>query len=217
MPLHIVQRGHNRRQCFFSDTDYRAYRHFLAQALEESQCKLHSYVLMGNHVHLLATPAQADGPSRLMMSLGRSFVRYMNKVHGRTGTLWDGRYKSSLVDSEVYLLNCQRYIERNPVTAGMVESPADYIWSSYRANAFGEHDALLTPHASLLHLCPTDGRRHDAYIAQFQDALPPEMLEHIRRALRQGSPFGSEAFVEEVTRRLGRPFAALRRGRPSRT
>lgn len=216
MPLHIVQRGHNRRQCFFSDTDYRAYRHFLAQALEESQCKLHSYVLMGNHVHLLATPAHPDGPSRLMMSLGRSFVRYMNKVHSRTGTLWDGRYKSSLVDSEAYLLNCQRYIERNPVTAGMVESPADYLWSSYRANAFGEHDALLTPHASIQHLCPADGRRHDAYIAQFQDALPPEMLERIRSALRQGSPFGSEAFVEEVARRLGRPFAALRRGRPSK-
>ncbi len=139
IPLHIVQRGHNREPCFFAEEDYRSYLHWLG----ETECALHAYVLMTNHVHLLLTPKQAEAVPRLLISLGRRYVQYVNRTYRRTGTLWDSRYKSSLVQAETYLLTCQRYIELNPVRAAMVEDPAHYRWSSYRANGLGQPDARL--------------------------------------------------------------------------
>ena len=147
VPLHIVQRGHNREPCFFAEDDYRSYLHWLGEALAEADCALHAYVLMTNHVHLLLTPKKAEAVPRLIISLGRRYVQYVNRSYRRTGTLWDSRYKSSVVQAETYLLACQRYIELNPVRAAMVEEPAHYRWTSYRANALGQADARIRPHA----------------------------------------------------------------------
>jgi putative transposase len=137
VPLHIVRRGHNRDACLFGEDDYLAYPHWLGEALKESGCALHAYVLMTNPVHWPLTPPQPQDVPRLIISLGRRYVRYINKTYHRTGTLWDSRYKSSLVQEDTYLLLCQRYIKLNPVRAAMVDDPAHYRWSSYRANALG--------------------------------------------------------------------------------
>lgn len=132
LPLHIVQRGHNRDACFFAEEDYHAYRHWLGEALKSTCCLLHAYVQMTNHVHLLLTPPEPEAVSQLVISLGRRYVQYINKTHHRTGTLWDSRYKSSLVQADDYLLLCQRYIELNPVRADMVDDPAHYRCGNLR-------------------------------------------------------------------------------------
>jgi putative transposase len=137
-PQHIIQRGNNRQNVFFAEDDYRFYLEKLADACRKYDCRLHSYVLMTNHVHLLITPMTETGIGKVMQSLGRSYVQYVNFRHRRTGTLWEGRYRATLLDSERYLLTCHRYIELNPVRAGMVADPAAYPWSSYRHNALGE-------------------------------------------------------------------------------
>ena len=132
VPLHIVQRGHNRQPCFFGEEDYQAYLYWLGEALKKEQCALHAYALMTNHVHLLVTPDRTESIPRLIIALGRRYVQYINTTYRRTGTLWDSRYKSSLIQAETYLLSCQRYIELNPVRAAMVDDPAHYRWTSYR-------------------------------------------------------------------------------------
>ena len=146
VPLHIVQRGHNREPCFFAEEDYHTYLHWLNEALRKEQCALHAYALMTNHVHLLLTPRDAKAVPQLIIALGRRYVQYINVSYRRTGTLWDSRYKSSLIQAETYLLACQRYIELNPVRANMVDDPAHYRWSSYRSNALGQTSDILTPH-----------------------------------------------------------------------
>lgn len=145
VPLHIVQRGHNRQPCFFPDADYVAYLEWLGDAARHTGCQLHAYALMTNHVHLLLTPGDAQAVPRLMVALGRRYVPYVNAAYQRSGTLWEGRYKSSLIQSESYLLACMRYIELNPVRAGICPDPAHYRWSSYRANALGETTSLRSP------------------------------------------------------------------------
>jgi len=147
VPLHIVQRGHDRAPCFFGEEDYLSYLRWLGEALAECRCALHAYVLMSNHVHLLLTPKKAEAVPRLVISVGRRYVQYVNRSYRRSGTLWDSRYKSSSIQAHTYLLACQRYIELNPVRAAMVDDPAHYRWSSYRANGLGLADTLLTPHA----------------------------------------------------------------------
>ena len=138
IPQHVIQRGNNRQATFFSDEDYMRYLADLKSACDQHQCEVHAYVLMTNHVHLLMTPHNGDGIAKTMQSLGRRYVVYINQTYRRTGTLWEGRYKAALIDSENYLLTCYRYIELNPVRAeGMVDHPGKYRWSSYRANALG--------------------------------------------------------------------------------
>lgn len=146
VPVHIVQRGNNREACFFCDDDYLYYKELLAEGLKRYGGELHAYCLMTNHVHLLISPVAEDSIPRIVQHLGRQYVQYINKYYRRSGTLWEGRYKSSLIDEENYLLTCSRYIELNPVAAGMVKTPDEYRWSSYRANAWGKHDALVVPH-----------------------------------------------------------------------
>lgn len=214
LPLHIVQRGHNRDACFFSEEDFHAYRHWLAEALKENGCALHAYVLMTNHVHLLLTPTQPQDVSRLMISLGRRYVQYINKTYHRTGTLWDSRYKSSLVQADAYLLLCQRYIELNPVRAAMVDDPVHYRWSSYRANALGQSDALLTPHEVYLALDGHEPERLAAYCALFPSELAGEAIEDIRLALDQGQPLGNKRFLDTIERMTGLRREAKPRGRP---
>ena len=146
MPQHVIQRGNNRNACFYDESDYRFYLECLAKASEKFDCDIHAYVLMTNHVHLLVTPHADYAVSQMMQSVGRRYVRYINRCYRRTGTLWEGRYKAALVDSERYLLMCSRYIELNPIRANIVDGPADYKWSSYRHNAFGELDDCVKAH-----------------------------------------------------------------------
>jgi len=146
VPLHVVQRGNNRAACFFNEVDRRFYLKCLATAALARGCAIHAYVLMTNHVHLLVTPSEAGAVGAMMQDVGRRYVRVINSIHGRTGSLWEGRFKSSLIDSESYLLTCHRYIELNPVRARMASDPRDYPWSSYRAHAFGAEDGLVSDH-----------------------------------------------------------------------
>ena len=146
IPCHVIQRGNNREACFFAEQDYQFFLEYLAAACRRYRIAIHAYVLMTNHVHLLMTPTTREGISRAMQSIGRRYVQYINREYRRCGTLWESRHKASLVDAERYLLTCYRYIELNPVRAGMVEHPGDYRWSSYRHNAYGEKNALITQH-----------------------------------------------------------------------
>ena len=213
-PLHIVQRGHNRQACFFAEEDYHTYLHWLREALAEQQCRLHAYVLMTNHVHLLLTPKKAEAVPRLVISLGRRYVQYINHTYRRTGTLWDSRYKSSLIQAEEYLLSCQRYIELNPVRAGMVDDPAHYRWSSYRTHALGQSAEWLTPHPLYLSIDPDAKRRQAAYRALFRSELDQEAISDIRLALNQNQPLGSARFLDRIAKAAGERREARPRGRP---
>src|SRR5438309_11554639 len=146
VPLHVIQRGNHRALCFLADGDRHMYLKFLGDAAARHRCSVHAYVLMPNHVHLLVTPTEPGAVAAMMQDLGRRYVRLFNDIHARTGTLWEGRYKAAMIDTERYFLICQRYIELNPVRAGMVTAPADYPWSSHRHYAYGTNNALVTPH-----------------------------------------------------------------------
>lgn len=214
LPIHLVQRGHNRDACFFTDEDFLAYREWLGEALKKTGCALHAYVLMTNHVHLLLSPPTGEAVSQLMISLGRRYVQYINRSYRRTGTLWDSRYKSSLVQADDYLLLCQRYIELNPVRAGMVADPAQYRWSSYRANGLGQGDELLTPHVVYSSLGGQDAERRAAYRALFRSELDEEAIADIRVALQQGQPFGGGRFLDTIEKMTGQRWEVRPRGRP---
>lgn len=214
VPLHIVQRGHNREPCFFANDDYASYLLWLGKALREADCSLHAYVLMTNHVHLLLTPNTAAVVPQLLMSLGRRYVQYVNRTYRRTGTLWDSRYKSSSVQAERYLLVCQRYIELNPVRANMVVDPAYYRWSSYRVNALGGLDTIVTPHALYLRLGNDNGDRCAAYRALFRTHLDAPAIDDIRLALHQGQPLGNSRFIARIEMITGTRREAKPRGRP---
>jgi putative transposase len=214
LPLHVVQRGHNRDACFFAEDDYLAYLHWLAESLQGTGCKLHAYVLMTNHVHLLLTPPDMEAMSRLMISLGRRYVQHINKTYHRTGTLWDSRYKSSLVHADEYLLLCQRYIELNPVRAAMVDDPAHYRWSSYRANGLGQADLLLSPHEVYLSLGTEETARQSNYRAMFRPELDDDAIGDIRLALNQGQPLGGSRFLDSIEKATGQRLQVRPRGRP---
>ncbi|RYG38599.1 MAG: transposase [Burkholderiales bacterium] len=214
IPQHIVQRGNNRLPCFLDDEDRQRYLQLLLEALGRFGCRLHAYVLMDNHVHLLMTPGEAGAVSRLMHAFARNYAGLFNHRHGRSGTLWEGRYKSCLVDSDGYFLACSRYIELNPVRAWMVAEPADHPWSSHRANAGGAYDPLLSAHSCYLALGPDPESRAAAYRSLFEQALPDEMVGEIRRYLRQQRALGSDRFRAWVEARTGRFATARLPGRP---
>ena len=214
VPLHIVQRGHNREPCFFNEADYLAYRHWLGAALTENNCQLHAYVLMTNHVHLLLTPKNAESVPKLIISLGRRYVQYINTTYGRTGTLWDSRYKSSLIQAETYLIECMRYIELNPVRAAMVEDPAHYRRTSYRANGLGQADELITPHLIYEAIAATPKTRQANYRALFRARLESAAIDDIRLALNQNQPLGNSRFYSKIEKITGERREARPRGRP---
>ena len=214
IPVHIVQRGHNREPCFFAEEDYSSYLHWLSEALAETECALHAYVLMTNHVQLLLTPKKAAAVPRLLMSLGRRYVQYVNRTYRRTGTLWDSRYKSSLVQADNYLLTCQRYIELNPVRAAMVEEPAHYRWTSYRANGLGQPDARVIPHPVYLALGRSSRERRAAYRALFRAQLERAAIDDIRLALNQSQPLGNARFLAKIEKVTGMRREMKPRGRP---
>ena len=184
--LHVVQRGHNRRDCFQHDTDYLVYLSNLRDLSARTQCALHAYCLMTNHIHLLLTPSTPQGCATLMRTLGQRYVQYFNRRHQRSGTLWEGRYHSCLVDSAAYVIACHRYIERNPVRACMVSSADLYPWSSHNGNAGRASNNLLTPHAEYLALAENHLARHAAYQGLFATADDPVFLDAIRDATNGG-------------------------------
>ena len=208
IPQHVIQRGNNREPCFYAEDDYQRYLESLDLSAKKFDCRVHSYALMTNHVHLLVTPMSDYGVSQMMQALGRRYVCYINKTYNRTGTLWEGRYKSSLIDSDAYLLTCMRYIELNPVRARMVEHAGEYRWSSYRVNAQGENDLLINPHPLYLELGSTGEIRQEAYRELFRHHVDDGTLHDIRDALNHERVLGRSYFIdkiEEVTQRRIRP------------
>lgn len=217
VPQHVIQRGNDRKACFFRDSDHERYLHYLAEAAATHGCEIHAYVLMTNHVHLLATPGARGAIGRMMQDLGRRYVRIVNDAAGRTGTLWEGRYKSCLVDSEAYLLACYRYIELNPVRAGLASDPADYAWSSYRANALGRQDGLTTPHDVFLRLSSNENERRDRYRRLVAEGLSGTQLLEIRMVTQRQRALGPAEFHQFVEQRTGIRADIRTPGRPRKS
>ena len=210
LPMHIVQRGNNRGPCFVADSDRLVYLALLEERAALFECAVHAYVLMSNHVHLLLTPSRPEGASRLMKHLGQEYVQYVNRSHSRTGSLWEGRFRSSPVDTEGYLIRCYRYIEMNPVRAGMTTRPGEYPWSSYRVNAWGRASTLVSPHSSYLALGATQSARLRAYERLFDEPLAQAHVEEIRAAVNGGFVLGSDDFAESLAESIGRTVSRRR-------
>ena len=214
VPLHIIQRGNNRQICFFSDHDYQAYLDWLRLYAFESDCRVHAYVLMTNHIHLLISCSANEGISTMMKALGQRYAQYVNRTKNRSGSLWQGRFRSCPTQQERYFFACQRYIELNPVRAGMVRSPADYRWSSYQSNALGVGSDLITPHPLYDALGIDDESRRTAYRDLFKPALEVGMLAQIRQALNGNFVLGNAQFAEEFARGTGQRTTPAYAGRP---
>lgn len=214
IPQHIIQRGNNRQACFYADEDYQFYLEWLKEYSDETECNIHAYVLMTNHVHLLVTADKAESISAMMKALGQRYVQYINKMYKRSGTLWEGRYKSCPTQAETYLLACQRYIELNPVRANMVEHPADYRWSSYRANAQGEPSDLISQHEVYARLGLNDADRFSAYRELFRAQLDPKLVDEIRQATNGNYVLGNTQFTQQIEKALGRRVVRGKAGRP---
>jgi putative transposase len=217
IPFHVIQRGNNRTACFYAEDDYAYYLEHLGLQARRYRVRVHAYVLMTNHVHLLVTPDCADGLSQMMKGLGQHYVQYINRSYRRSGTLWEGRFRSCLVDVEHYLLTCYRYIELNPVRAQMVSYPAEYRWSSHRANAYGEADEVLSPHEVYLQMGRSDVERQAAYRELFRDCLSGELVDQLREATNGGFCFGRDRFQREVSEMLSRRVVRGRPGRPKKS
>jgi putative transposase len=209
---HVIQRGNNREACFYSEADYKTYLSFLKDTAVNYQVAIHAFVLMTNHVHMLITPGSEQGTSRMMQALGRKYVQYFNFTHSRTGTLWEGRYKSTLVDADNYLLTVYRYIELNPVRAGMVAHASEYPWSSYQGNALGKPIQLLTPHALYQRLGKTESDRQKAYRALFRGKMPERDLTAIREATNKAWVLGDDRFKAQIEAKTGRQPEPIGRG-----
>jgi putative transposase len=215
IPWHIIQRGNNRSVCFYAEEDYQFYLHYLKEFADKFGCALHAYVLMTNHVHLLVTPAREDSAALMMKHLGQRYVQYVNRTYGRSGTLWEGRFRSCLTQSEDYVLACYRYIELNPVRAGMVVRPQDYRWSSYHANGLGRANALLTSHQEYRRLGKADAERREAYRALFRAHVDAALTDEIRDATNGNFVLGDERFQGQIAQALGRRVTRGKAGRPS--
>jgi putative transposase len=213
-PLHVIQRGNDRSQIFLNESDYHVFRACFVEACHDYECLVHAYVLMSNHVHFLMTPKTAGGIGLVMQAVGRRYVKYFNRRHERTGGLWEGRYRATLVDSERYLLTCYRYIEMNPVRAGLVEHPGRYRWSSYAANALDHPDTLVSTHDRYLALGQTREARLSAYRALFRQALDGRTLEAIRDATNKSWVLGH--LPTELSSLLNRRAHRRRPGRPAK-
>jgi len=205
-----VQRGNNRAACFADDEDREFFLHHLGRLARQEECDIHAYCLMTNHVHLLLTPSREEGCSKLLQRLGLLHTQFSNRKYKRSGSLWEGRFRSCLVESDSYLLSCYRYIELNPVRAGMVADPGEFRWSSHRANAWGASDGVITAHPEYLRLgC-------DQYRVLFGGHLDPALLRDIRATTNGGYALGGEAFVRRMATLLGRRVAKGTAGRPPR-
>ncbi len=203
-PQHVIVRGNNRSEIFCVEADYRFYLEKLKLACEKHGCQVHAYILMTNHVHLLITPLEASSLSKTLQTLGRYYVQYFNYRYRRTGTLWEGRYKAALIDSDAYLLTCMRYIELNPVRAGMVADPSEYPWSSYPFNALGQPNDLVTPYIEYLQLGKTDEARQAAYRELFEHHINESSVAEIRKATNKDWVLGGDRFKQRTQRQTNR-------------
>lgn len=217
VPQHLIQRGNNRQAIFFADDDYRAYLGILGEAAADAGLAIHAFVLMTNHMHVLATPATPESIPRALQQVGRLYVRRVNRLYRRTGTLWEGRYRATVVDAEAYLFAVMRYIELNPVRAGLARSPYAYRWSSYRTNAVGDGPAdiarMITPHPLYAALARTAPGRREAYKALFAEQLGAAALAEIRASVNGGWALGNDRFRDEIARMAERRAMPLARGR----
>ncbi len=212
-PQHVIQRGNDRQTIFRAEKDYRFYLEKLREAAEKHQCDIHAYVLMTNHVHLLITPHTETGIGKTLQSIGRYYVQHFNYCYHRTGTLWEGRYKATLIDSEIYLLTCMRYIELNPVRANdIAKHPSEYPWSSYRSNALGQEDVLVTPHRQYKRLGATSEARQSAYRKLFSSRIPKQTLDEIREATNKAWTLGNEQFQQRMEKQIDRPVRSRGHG-----
>jgi len=217
IPQHVIQRGNNRSICFAAEQDFSAYANWLKEYSQKFQVAVHAWVFMTNHVHLLVTPTNGGGLSTMMQALGRRYVQYFNYRYRRSGTLWEGRFKSSLVQSESYLLQCYRYIELNPVRADMVDDPSKYAWSSYGCNGLGIETDLCTPHDEYLKLGNSKVKRQLAYRALINTHVDGELLEQIRGSVNKGLALGNARFKDEVETLYGRRVRPAKMGRPRKS
>jgi putative transposase len=213
LPYHIVQRGNNREACFIEPENYLYYLELWRTLSARYGVAVHAYCLMTNHIHFLLTPASEAAISNTMKVVGSRYAQYINLKYKRTGTLWEGRHRSSLVQTERYLLTCYRYIELNPVRAMMVNRPEEYKWSSYGVNAWGE-TGWLVPHADYLALGTTTHARCHAYRELFKTQLSEENLHLIRKSAHYCQPVGDERFREQIEARYGIRLGQTKRGRP---
>jgi putative transposase len=213
MPVHLMQRGNNRCPCFIDDSDRLLYLSLVENAARRYDCCVHAFVLMTNHVHMLASSSDEHSISRMMKRIGESYVRTFNKRHVRTGTLWEGRFRASIVDSRSYFLTCQRYIECNPVRARIVGAAVDYPWSSFRHNALGQKSSFLTPHAAYLALGETGLQRQARYLALFAVPESAADLDLIRECVNAGLALGNADFIRQVEEATGRPASRKPGGR----
>lgn len=215
-PHHLIQRGNDRALIFRDDADYRTFLDWLSSAARQFSVALHAYVLMPNHLHLLATPADNTGLARMMQWVGRYYVPYFNRKYERVGTLWQGRYKTTVIDSECYLMVCMRYIELNPVRAHLLTDAAQYRWSSY-AHHIGAHaDPLVTDHALYWALGNTPFAREAAYRALFEQALSVRQISELAEVSMNGRALGSDQFKRQLEQQTERRVLMGRRGRPAK-
>jgi len=212
-PQHIIQRGNNRQNIFKTDGDYEFYLEKLSEAAKKHNCHIHSYVLMTNHVHLLITPHTEVGIGKMMQMIGRYYVQYFNKRYKRTGTLWEGRYRATLINTEQYLLTCMRYIEENPVRAKkMVKHPSDYLWSSYASNAQGERNEIITPQREYKKLAKTDRGRQSAYRKLFKKNIEAKILDDIRESTNKSWVLGDDKFKRKIAAKISRAVESAGHG-----
>ena len=216
IPQHVITRGVDRQAVFFQEQDYTLYLEALQEAAATHSCLIHAYVLMTNHVHLLVTSERERSLPLMIQAMGRTYVQRLNARYNRTGTLWEGRYKAGLVQDDRYLLACQRYIELNPVRAGMVLAPGEYRYSSYAHHAIGTDDALVTSHACYLDLHIEPSARRQTYRALFNDTLTEELLARIRKSTNAGSVIGDSRFRGQIETMLSRTVPTGKRGRPKK-
>lgn len=216
IPVHIVQRGHSRKPVFFETADYQAYLYWLKEASVRYECRIHAYVLMTNHIHILSTPKNINSISLMMQYLGMQYVPYINYNYGTSGSIWEGRYKANMIQDEEYLLTCMRYIELNPVRANMVRSSGAYPWSSYRANGEGKTDILTQPHHLYHSLGKTLKQRLETYTSLFKAHIEESDLDSIRSSWQSGTPLGNDYFKQKVEAKLQCKVGQTRRGRPKK-
>lgn len=215
-PHHLIQRGNDRQDIFRDQEDFQHFLQWLKDGARQFGVAVHAYVLMSNHVHLLTTPQDEQGLSRLMQWLGRYYVPYFNHKYGRTGTLWQGRYRATIIDSESYFLACSSYIELNPVRAGIANAPEAYVWSSYLHHVGLKSDPLITDHKLYWALGNTPFERELAYRALVTQGLGEQALAEIRHATTKGWALGRAEFIEDMERKAGRRICPAKRGRPSK-
>ncbi len=211
-PQHVIVRGNNRTPIFCAEDDYHFYLEKLQEACNRHACHVHAYVLMTNHVHLLVTPDERISLGKMVQMLGRYYVQYFNHMYHRTGTLWEGRYKASMIDSSIYLLTCMRYIELNPVRAGMVGHPGDYPWSSYAVNAEGKESKLVTLHEVYKGLGKSMAECQKSYKTLFEHHINLEHLGAIRESANKGWVLGSDRFRKHVEEELKKRVSPVKRG-----